>query len=311
MSVAYCIVAHTRPSQCRRLVHRLLDDDPTCRVLLHYDQRGAPLDLAEVASPRVQIMAERPLYWGGPEIVRLFVEMFQVALDGGCSYAVMLSGQEYPLRHVGTLEGELARYDVWPTDMRPLFEADGTCRWAEARRRYSYQWWHVDEPKLLGRVADRLAAKIPGAHESTPEPPLPYLVHTRMRGQLWWGVRSRGPGLPVYIGSQWFSLSARALGSICSAPSKVMRYFGRLPISDETCFHTILASVPELTFAPRDTRYLRFSERGLGSPDVLTTKDMGTVLSSGAHFGRKFDELVDSTVLDRLDSLSEASVEGL
>ena len=41
-------------------------------------------------------------------------------------------------------------------------------------------------------------------------------------------------------------------------------------------------------------------------PEVLTRATL-TAFASGAHFGRKFDELVDSSVLDRLDVLSRSS----
>ncbi len=104
MTVAYCLVAHTRPSQCVRLVRRLLSDDPECLVLLHYDQRHWPLDLRQVADSRVHVMPERPIYWGSNQLVDLYVEMSRLAIDKGSSYVVMLSGQDYPLRHIGALE---------------------------------------------------------------------------------------------------------------------------------------------------------------------------------------------------------------
>lgn len=305
MTVAYCIAAHTRPSQCRRLICRLLDDDPACLVLLHYDQRSARLDLSEVATPRLHIIPERAVNWGSPELVDLFVEMLRIALSADCSYAVMLSGQDYPLRDVSDLEAELSSYDVWAST-RPLFADDGSCNWTEGRRRYAYQWWHTDEPGWLLRFADRCAGKVPGAHVSAESvPPLPYLVHFRQYGQLWWGARSRGPGVPVHTGSQWMSLSARAMDAICSAPQGVMRFFHRVPISDEACFHTILKNTKGLTFAPDNARYIRWGQH-LANPDVLTTDDLDVMIASGAQFARKFDELVDLSVLDHLDLLSNS-----
>ena len=79
MTVAYCIAAYTRPSQCRRLVRRLLEDDPRCLVLLHYDQRHSSFDFGQVASPRVRVVCGRPVYWGSSQLVDLFVEMCQLA----------------------------------------------------------------------------------------------------------------------------------------------------------------------------------------------------------------------------------------
>jgi hypothetical protein len=307
MTVAYCIAAHTKPSQCRRLIQRLLDDDPSCLVLVHFDQRNAKFDLTEVADPRARIIGERAVNWGSPELVDLFVEMLRVALSAGCSYAVMLSGQDYPLREVSDLEADLSSYDVWATT-KPLFAADGSCTWKEGRRRYSYQWWHADEPGWLLRLADGVAGKVPGAHVSEESgPPLPYLVHFRQYDQLWWGVRSKGPGVPVHAGSQWMNLSSRAMEAICSAPQRVMRFFHQVPVADEACFHTILSNTKGLTFAPDNARFIRWGPLKANNPDVLTTDDLDALISSGAMFARKFDEMVDSAVLDRLDLLSNSS----
>jgi len=284
----------------------LLDDDASCRVLVHFDQRSAKFDMTEVDSPRVHIIAERPVNWGSPELVDLFVEMFRVALSAGCSYAVMLSGQDYPLREVTDLEADLSSYDVWASTM-PLFAVDGSCNWKEGRRRYAYQWWHTNEPGWLVRLADSCAGKVPGAHVSAEsDPPLPYVVHFRQSGQLWWGVRSQGPGMPIHTGSQWMNLSAGAMEAICSAPQRVMRFFHQVPIADEACFHTILKNTKELTFAPDNARFIRWGQRK-ASPDVLTADDLEVMISSGARFARKFDELVDSSVLDHLDLLSKRS----
>ena len=62
--VVYCIAAYKRPSQTRRLIHRLLTDDPSCRVVLHYDQRQGRQDLRELTDPRITIVPERTLCWG-------------------------------------------------------------------------------------------------------------------------------------------------------------------------------------------------------------------------------------------------------
>lgn len=309
MTVAYCVAAYTRPSQCTRLVRRLLDDDPGCRVLLHYDQRREPLSLAEVTHPRVHILPERPLYWGSTQIIDLFVEMLRRALDDNCAYAVLLSGQDYPLRDVNGLETVLSAYDVWVANgpPRPLFASDGSCTNDENRRRYCYRWWHIDQPNKLFRGLDRCAAKVPGVAWSRETLPLPYVVHFHQRGELWWGVRTRGPGLPLYTGSVWMSLSARAIREICLCPRKVMSFFHHVPCPDEACFHTILASVPTLSFAPNKARYWRWKERSQ-SPEVLNEGDFPAMIASGAHFARKFDELVDASVLDRLDNHARSAV---
>jgi Core-2/I-Branching enzyme len=300
MTVAYCVLAHKSPVQTQRLVARLLSDDLDGLVFLHYGG-AATLDLPHLAS-RVRTLPTRPICWGCPEISDIFVEMFRAALREGCSYGVMLSGQDYPLRNLASLRDELGSYDVW-ADLRPLFNDDGTCNWDEGRRRYAYKWWHIKNATRAHKAVDRLVAKAFGAKVSRRELPLPYLVRYRQRGQLWWGHRHDGPGLPIYTGSMWMSLSAPAMDAICSAPPRVRSFFHHVPIADEAYFQSVLGNSPALTFSPNNGRFIRWIDEN-ESPVILTSADLREALASGAQFGRKFDELVDPRVLRELDELS-------
>ncbi len=298
--IGYCIGAYVRPGQTARLVRRLLHDDPAGQVVLHFDQRQASFDPGEVAGPRVTLVPERPVHWGGFDQVQLSIDMMRIATEQlHCSYVVMLSGQDYPLCHVGGLEGELAHFDVW-AEIRPLVR-DGEVMWPEAMRRYSYRWWCLSEPgRLLLALDYHVAAKIPGVHWSTRAPPLPRVVHYHQRGQLWWGARLRaGLGLPIYTGSSWTSLSARAVATVLSAPGPVMSFFRHVPVADEACFHTILGNAAGLTLAPGNARFIKWDHND--SPEILTSSDLEAMFASGAHFARKFDDEVDATILDRLD----------
>jgi hypothetical protein len=303
MPIAYCIVAHNRPSQLVRLVHRLFDDDPSCLVVLHYDQRAEPFDVPTLAHPRVRVVRQRPIYWGGPEVVEVMVDMLRVALSERCGYAVLLSGQDYPVGAVTHLEARLSQFDVW-AEMRSLFAEDGSCASEEGRGRYGYRWWHLNDPAKWVRGLDRCVSKLLGEPSYRRPPPLPYLVHMRQRNQVWWGIRSRGPGVPVHVGGQWMSLSARAMEAVCSSDGKVRSFFRHVPVADEACLHTILANAGALSFAPGNERFIRWVT-GSPSPEILTVRDLELIASSGCHFARKFDELVDSTILDRLDLLAK------
>jgi hypothetical protein len=305
MTVAYCVNAHSRPSQCLRLLRRLLDDDPDCRVLLHYDKKGGPLDIGGLAGPRVQIVRSRPVYWGSTQLVDLFREMFRIALDQGCSYGVMLTGQDYPLRNLAGLGSQLCAYDVWGS-LDPLFAGDGSCNWEEGRRRYTYWWWHADDPSKLLKGADRLAATLLRVPVSRRESPLPGLVHYHQNGQLWWGARARRLGVPIYTGRVWMGLSPRAMEVVCSAPRQVLSFFHHVPCAAEAFFHTVLGNADGLRVAPRDPWFVRHPAEA-SHPDVLTSNDLDAMMASGAIFARKFDESIDSSVLDRLDVLSRLS----
>jgi hypothetical protein len=269
--------------------------------VLHYDQREGRLDLGGLTDPRITIVPERPLCWGTFALVELFMEMMRTAVNQlHCSYVVILSGQDYPLRNTRDLEAELARFDVW-ADVRALVAEGGASTWPEGMRRYSRRWCHATDPGRLINGLDRVATKVLSIETSQQgPPPFPRFVHFRQRGQLWWGYRDLpGPGIPIYVGSTWMSLSAPAVAAILSTPRRVLSFFRHVPIPDEACFQTILSSATDLTFAPGNGRFIRFNKGE--SPEILKTHDLETLVQSGAHFARKFDDQVDGTVLDLLD----------
>ena len=79
--IGYCIGAYVPPGQTRRLVRRLLHDDPTGQVVLHLDQRQARFDVGELAGPRLTLVAERPVHWGGFDQVQLLIDMMRIATE--------------------------------------------------------------------------------------------------------------------------------------------------------------------------------------------------------------------------------------
>jgi hypothetical protein len=302
VSVLYCVAGHHRPAQFRRLVDTLAAGDGEGQMVLHYDTGGAPLDPEWVAAlpPRVTVLPARALQWGSYGLVELFIEFLTVAAQRpDCSYVVFLSGQDYPIVPLGTLEERLRPFDVWmtaaPIDEEPILR--------HHRARYSYRWYGVLEPnraqQLLYGASRRL---LPGPEFDT----RPHrFVHMHQGDQLWWGRRTRsGPGLPVYAGSQWMSLSIRAVRRLLAAletETRAMAFLRRVPIADEACLQTVMHSVDGLRWAPGNARFTRWLP-GSGHPEDLSDLDVPALLASGDHFARKFDLDADPSVLDTLDA---------
>lgn len=304
MSVAFCVMSHGSSRQPLRLIRRIQADDPEALVLHHHDPRYGGFPLMDVDSSRIHTVPGRPLYWGGPELVELEIEMLRGAFQLGCSYAVLLSGQDYPLRHLGRLEAELHSYDVWAS-AEPATDHSGGCTWPEGARRYQNQWCRLttgSTPRWLRAIdrAARTAGILTTSRASADNQPR--FSTFSQRGQLWWGHRSPGPGLPLYWGSQWMSLSRPAMQSLFNAPREVAAYFRRVPIADEAFVHTVLFNDRRLSFASDNRRYIKWNQDSShGSPEVLTSTDLPQLRTSPAHFARKFDEQVDASVLDTLD----------
>ncbi len=83
------------------------------------------------------------------------------------------------------------------------------------------------------------------------------------------------------------------------------RYFHNRSYVDESYFQTILANSPGLKLNNNNWRYVEWNPTG-SHPRTLGVKDLPKILSSGAHFARKFDLDTDASVFDELDRFVEA-----
>ena len=108
------------------------------------------------------------------------------------------------------------------------------------------------------------------------------------------------PPLPVFHGSDWFTLSRRAVDAVLDAPGAVVDHFLHTIVPTEAFVHTVLAN-SALRLANDHRRYAVFEPPRRPSPRVFGLADVDAVLASGADFARKF---ADSAVLDEIDRRS-------
>ena len=101
-----------------------------------------------------------------------------------------------------------------------------------------------------------------------------------------------------YAGSQWFAANSRAAAALLAPDNdKLVKYFtGRFPPDEAVC-PTILGNAPDLNICAESKHYIRW-EKG-HHPRLLDRHDLVPMLTSRAHFARKFAP--GSSVLDSLD----------
>jgi hypothetical protein len=109
--------------------------------------------------------------------------------------------------------------------------------------------------------------------------------------------------------SDWLTLERRAIRAVLDftrEKPRAMEHYRRTIIPSESLFATVLANDPDVSVGPA-SRLLGFEE-GAPHPHTFTSADFKHLLASGMHFARKFDEGVDSRVLDLLDEARNSAV---
>ncbi len=136
------------------------------------------------------------------------------------------------------------------------------------------------------------------------------------------------PDVTPYIGGQWMMLSRECCEFICYSGEveKFMSFYQNTLIADEGFFQTVLMNtnysgtvvnddkraiiwipdeiikLPQKTFTANDTKSLIASGSIKLRPKTFMANDTEFLLVSDALFARKFDETVDSTIFDILES---------
>ena len=277
MKVAYVVTMHKNPGQVGRLLRRLASDDASFAV--HVDRSaGDEVDAAvrrEADGLPVEFVRRHRCFWGGFGIVRGALEGIEhlLAHDVPFDYAVLLSGQDYPLRSAAALERFLAEaggrsylhVEALPTS----FWRNGGLARVERWHLVSYRALHLPVP---------------------------------------WRRRVPG-GLAPYGGEAWWMLARPVVEYVhefVQANPSFVRFFEHVLIPDELFFHTIVMNSPFAgTVVPDHLRYIDWSSDP--GPVVLRSSDLARLRASGKLFARKFDTAVDPEVLDRIDEWVDRS----
>jgi hypothetical protein len=281
-------MSYTHPELVQRLVARLRGGV----IAVHHDDRRC--GLGEVDALRVPPV---PIEWGhGSQLAAVLRALRWVRERADFDWLVLLSGQDYPVRPVATIEAELAaapldafirHAPVAALRLRPSGAAGARRRLAPSRgvavdeftRRYAYRWRpaRLVTPAGLARLH-------------------PFVQVRTLPSGTYVGLPARPP-LPVFHGSDWFSLSRRAVDTVLAAPEAVVDHFLHTIIPTEAFVHTVLAN-SSLRLADDHRRYAVFDPPRSPSPRVFGLEDVDEVVGSGADFARKF---ADVRVLDAID----------
>jgi hypothetical protein len=223
-----------------------------------------------------------PCPWGRPGIntaIRNSLEWLRTNIPE-LSWVLVISGQDYPIRTMESIETELAGAGC--DAFLRHFRVDG------APADDIHHWQPITRQRYLYR------RRLPGSARSVWLP--------------WPRRHPFGDGFRLYAGEQWVNLSARAVNKILDSPfnSAVLSYLRRSPNPDEAWVATAaLNGAPELVVVNERRRYVRWPG-GTAHPALIGPADLPKLRDSDAFFARKVDLTAWPQACDVLDDLAEA-----
>jgi hypothetical protein len=280
MSIAYIITAYKYPRQLARLIHRIEMDVPRSPVWVHVDRKVDIRPFVEACGDSAATFVEPRISvtWGSFSMVRATLRLLEMGVNSGASHIVLLSEQCYPLRRLSQFEAFLSAHP----DSDYIGVRQVSSEWTQVQRRYGM--FHIPE----------LQARFPRATIQV----LRLLRRLRPR-------RTPPGGLEVFGGSAWWTLSAASARHVLESyrSDRRLRWFFRLTsVPEELYVHTVLANSHRSPHLKGPVTYARFDrEYSKRHPLVWTVRDLDELEASSMYFARKFDETVDSAVMDHLD----------
>jgi Core-2/I-Branching enzyme len=299
---AFLVTAHDQPLIARRLLDRL--DVPWARTFVHVDRKVdiRPFRAGYAGGATFLPDSRRvPVYWGGFSIAQAMLNMIEHALEEmpDLERVVTLSGVDYPIRPLAEIGGFFARH--------PDAEFMRVDRDVNPHRTQIHDWYI--RRRFLGdnRYFNPKSSPVPALAASA-------RVVARMFPRIYI------PGLQIYHGGCWWSLSRRGLDDLVGyfrAHPDHLAWFRQARSAVELVFQTGLKATPSASRITQDltipnprpesenpflhgVHYIDWRAGG-PHPKNLTLDDLAALRASPALFARKTHSSVSLPLLDRLD----------
>jgi hypothetical protein len=301
----FLIASHKNPTQVVRLAHRIARDLPQATLVLHHDRSQSNIDVAELPTERTHVIDDYvSATWGTARQVEATTRgLERIERDvPDFRWVFFISGQDYPIRHLGTLADAFAESSDGYVDVEPpgrdeplryelgWFRLPDALQTARTRRIFESLIYHCNDRQRIVRFASGRLGCTVGARVPSPIP----------------------RGWRVYQGSNWWTLSRKAVLQYLTykreRPALYRWFMERTIVPDEGIFQTLLLNTPGLKLDGPDIRYIRWDDRNSGSPAIFTQADFAELRGSGRFFARKFDIDVDTTILDALDAAADDDI---
>ena len=287
-TIGFALLTHSAPEQvaylCRRL-STMFDDPP---IAIHHDYGKCSLDPAVLPGHVAIVKDWSQTEWGRSNLVTAYLKALRL-LHGTASpdWTVFLSGADYPIRSADQVMKDLKNTtaDAW-LDFREI--SDGCTQPSDAYSIAAARNFKTD--RFLKSARERYLGF----------DMLPYRVRKHI-GLRNWTLYARHPLLTQaftpfsssfrpFAGDQWHTINRRAAEILLEDDHQaetLRRFYRRRAIVDESYYHTILLNRRELKIQNDNHRFALWLE-DTPSPQILTRKDIPAMMSSGAHFARKF-----------------------
>lgn len=271
IKIAYLILVHRLPNQFKRMFSAIYD--PGNYYLVNIDKKASKDIDQEIRSflmsyPNVSVVVGENVTWGGYSMVQAELDgiHFLLQIDFNWDYFINLSGQDYPLKSQNIIRQFLSKN-----------KGKSFLKVADQE---------LNRPETMNRIEN-------------------YFEESNDGISLISFDRKFLKNVTPYIGGQWMILTRQCCEFICNSTEvkKFENYYINTLIPDESFFQTVLMNTSFTgTLINDDKRAIIWVPDGdiKLRPKTFTNDDFDFLKLGGNLFARKFDDNVDSNIIDKL-----------
>lgn len=288
MKHAYLLMMHEYTNVFVKLL-KLLDNENN-DIYIHVDQKCKDLCFDKIKSlvsiSHIEVFSKYKVYWGHTSMMKCEIELLRHAVKRKHAYYHLLSGVDLPLRKQADIHQYFEQsgkefIHLGPDD----FQTDMASR---------YNVYHFFM-KGLGRTRDN---KIYNCLET-------YSLAIQRRLKI-----RRNRNVKFYGGANWFSITDAFAGYVLSSWPHYKKYFYFTQNSDEIFLQTILMNSEFSKNIHRTDDLSKLNSRCVdwsrGNPYTFGMEDFDFLMNSECMFARKFDEEMDSKIVNEIYSIAKA-----
>jgi hypothetical protein len=297
--IGFIILSHNNPQHLLRLVRRLqqMYDNPP--IVCHHDFGQCNLRRDDFPSEVRFVTPHIDTRWGRFEVVSATLRSLELLYSNAApDWFALLSGADYPTMGAdGVLKG------------LSLSNADALIDFREAvKTAPSLPYTLPENPALAHFVSpgnlkiswNRYVGFNAWVPIIRPGPRLGrYTIYLPFEA---WGSPF-GPNFKCYYGDHWFTANRKAAEILLHPTDRHIRLRRHLQfriVPEECYYHSVLGNAPGLNISKATKRFSEWLGGG-AHPQTLGLNDLPSIVSSKAHFARKFAP--DTPVLDEIDKL--------
>jgi len=282
---AYLIIAHDKFEQLKTLL-RMLDDERN-DIYLHIDSKAKNFPQEEFETllyhAGLYFTERTSVIWGAYSQINSELVLLKAAVPGHYAYYHLLSGADLPIKSQDRIHA--------------FFESCGDREFVDFEGPV-----FREEKKVLMQYYYRFQEKRAGRSKW-----LDLLDQISIRIQKLFGVdRLKDCGLILQKGANWFSITHGLAAYVVEKEPEIRQMYAHTKCCDEVFLQTLVVNSPykdklaDVSMSGGMEGFMRHIDWNRGGPYTFRSEDYEELMASPCMFARKFDENIDSDIIEKL-----------